>query len=103
MSALTKADMIDNIIRELGLNKQDAKTLVELFFEEIRVALEAGSEVKLSGFGNFTVRDKRARPGRNPKTGEEKTISARRVVSFKPCQKLKTRVAQVHSDHTEIN
>jgi integration host factor subunit alpha len=92
MGALTKADMVENITRKLGLNKREAKDLVELFFEEIRAALEAGEEVKLSGFGNFMVRDKRARPGRNPKTGEEKVISARRVVSFKPGQKLKARV-----------
>lgn len=92
MGALTKADMVENITRKLGLNKREAKDLVELFFEEIRAALEAGEEVKLSGFGNFMVRDKRARPGRNPKTGEEKIISARRVVSFKPGQKLKARV-----------
>ena len=90
--ALTKADMADNLFEELGLNKREAKELVEIFFEEVRVALEQGHEVKLSGFGNFILRDKNQRPGRNPKTGEEIPISARRVVTFRPGQKLKARV-----------
>jgi len=90
--ALTKADMAENLFEELGLNKREAKELVELFFEEVRVALEQGHEVKLSGFGNFILRDKNQRPGRNPKTGEEIPISARRVVTFRPGQKLKARV-----------
>ena len=77
---------------ELGLNKREAKEIVEMFFEEIRTALEAGNQVKLSGFGNFDLRDKNQRPGRNPKTGEEIPISARRVVTFRPGQKLKARV-----------
>ncbi len=90
--ALTKADMAENLFEELGLNKREAKELVEIFFEEVRVALEEGHEVKLSGFGNFILRDKNQRPGRNPKTGEEIPISARRVVTFRPGQKLKARV-----------
>ncbi|MBT8112984.1 MAG: integration host factor subunit alpha [Gammaproteobacteria bacterium] len=90
--ALTKADMAENLFEELGLNKREAKELVEIFFEEVRVALEQGHEVKLSGFGNFILRDKNQRPGRNPKTGEEIPISARRVVTFRPGQKLKARV-----------
>ena len=90
--ALTKADMAENLFEELGLNKREAKELVEIFFEEVRVALELGHEVKLSGFGNFILRDKNKRPGRNPKTGEEIPISARRVVTFRPGQKLKARV-----------
>lgn len=90
--ALTKADMAEMLYEELGLNKREAKELVEIFFEEIRVALENGSNVKLSGFGNFILRDKSQRPGRNPKTGEEIPISARRVVTFRPGQKLKQRV-----------
>ncbi len=90
--ALTKADMAEMLYDELGLNKREAKELVELFFEEIRVALENGSNVKLSGYGNFVLRDKSQRPGRNPKTGEEIPISARRVVTFRPGQKLKQRV-----------
>ncbi|UTW46007.1 integration host factor subunit alpha [bacterium SCSIO 12696] len=92
MTALTKADLAEMLFDELGLNKREAKELVELFFEEIRASLENNEQVKLSGFGNFDLRDKSTRPGRNPKTGEEIPISARRVVTFKPGQKLKTKV-----------
>lgn len=90
--ALTKAEIAEMLFNELGLNKREAKELVDCFFEEIREALSGGRQVKLSGFGNFELRDKRQRPGRNPKTGEEIPISARRVVTFRPGQKLKTRV-----------
>lgn len=90
--ALTKAEMAERLFDELGLNKREAKELVELFFDEIRDALVKGEDVKLSGFGNFTLRHKDQRPGRNPKTGEEIPISARRVVTFRPGQKLKSRV-----------
>ncbi len=90
--ALTKAEMAERLYEELGLNKREAKEIVEMFFEEIRAALESGNQVKLSGFGNFDLRDKNQRPGRNPKTGEEIPISARRVVTFRPGQKLKSRV-----------
>jgi len=90
--ALTKADMAEKLYEELGLNKREAKELVEMFFEEVRAALASGDHVKLSGFGNFDLRDKNERPGRNPKTGEEIPISARRVVTFRPGQKLKARV-----------
>ena len=92
--ALTKAEMAERLFDELGVNKREAKELVELFFEEIRQALESNEQVKLSGFGNFDLRDKKQRPGRNPKTGEEIPISARRVVTFRPGQKLKARVEQ---------
>jgi len=90
--ALTKADMAEYLFEELGLNKREAKDMVEIFFEKIRAALEDGEQVKLSGFGNFDLREKRQRPGRNPKTGEEIPITARRVVTFRPGQKLKSRV-----------
>lgn len=90
--ALTKADMAERLFEELGLNKREAKELVEIFFEEIRAALQRGEQVKLSGFGNFDLRDKNQRPGRNPKTGQEIPITARRVVTFRPGQKLKARV-----------
>ncbi len=90
--ALTKADMAEYLFEELGLNKREAKELVEMFFEEIRNSLEHGRQVKLSGFGNYDLRDKNQRPGRNPKTGEEIPITARRVVTFRPGQKLKARV-----------
>ena len=91
---LTKADMVEHLFEELGLNKREAKDLVEMFFEEIRDALETGKNVKLSGFGNFMLRDKTQRPGRNPKTGEEIPVTARRVVTFRPGQKLKQRVEE---------
>ena len=92
MSSLTKADMAERLFEELGLNKREAKDMVESFFEEIRASLASNEQVKLSGFGNFDLRDKSQRPGRNPKTGEEVPISARRVVTFRPGQKLKERV-----------
>lgn len=90
--ALTKADMAERLFEEMGLNKREAKDFVELFFQTLSEALERGEEVKLSGFGNFTLRSKKERPGRNPKTGEEIPITARRVVTFRPGQKLKARV-----------
>jgi len=89
---LTKAEMVERIIEQFDLNKRDAKDLIELFFEEIRFVLENGEDVKLSGFGNFASRDKKPRPGRNPKTGEDTLIVARRVVTFHAGQKLKARV-----------
>lgn len=92
MSALTKAEMADRLFEELGLNKREAKEIVEIFFDEIRSCLERNEPVKLSGFGNFELREKGERPGRNPKTGEEIPITARRVVTFRPGQKLKARV-----------
>jgi len=90
--ALTKAEMAERLFDDLGLNKREAKEMVEGFFEEIRDSLSSNQQVKLSGFGNFDLRDKKQRPGRNPKTGEEIPISARRVVTFRPGQKLKARV-----------
>src|SRR3984957_5303256 len=92
MAALTKADLAEHLFNVMGLNKREAKEIIELFFEEIRQALEHGEAVKLSGFGNFNLRDKKQRPGRNPKTGEEIPISARRVVTFRAGHKLKARV-----------
>jgi integration host factor subunit alpha len=92
LGALTKAQMADRLFDELGLNKREAKEIVEMFFDEVRTSLERNEQVKLSGFGNFDLRQKGERPGRNPKTGEEIPISARRVVTFRPGQKLKARV-----------
>jgi len=92
VTALTKASLAEKLFEELGLNKREAKEVVELFFEEIRQSLESNQSVKLSAFGNFDLRDKSQRPGRNPKTGEEIPITARRVVTFKPGQKLKAKV-----------
>lgn len=90
--ALTKADLAERLFDEVGLNKREAKEFVDAFFETIRASLERGEQVKLSGFGNFDLREKNERPGRNPKTGEEIPISARTVVTFRPGQKLKSRV-----------
>ncbi|ART79295.1 integration host factor subunit alpha [Oceanisphaera avium] len=93
--ALTKADLAEHLFNDLGLSKRDSKEMVEAFFEEIRLALEQGEQVKISGFGNFELRNKAERPGRNPKTGEDIPISARRVVTFRPGQKLKARVENI--------
>lgn len=90
--ALTKADIGDNLFNGIGLSKREAKDMVELFFHKISFALEKGHQVKLSGFGNFELHDKNERPGRNPKTGEEIPVSARRVVTFRSGQKLRARV-----------
>lgn len=100
MGALTKAGIAEKLHEQDGLNKREAKEIVEMFFEEIRLALETGSHVKLSGFGNFELRDKNQRPGRNPKTGAEIPISARRVVTFRSGQKLKARVEAYAGAHT---
>ena len=90
--ALTKADMAERLYDEVGLNKREAKEFVDAFFDAIRQSLEQGRQVKLSVYGNFDLRRKNERPGRNPKTGEEIPITARTVVTFKPGQKLKERV-----------
>ncbi|MDR3353313.1 MAG: integration host factor subunit alpha [Zoogloeaceae bacterium] len=89
---LTKAELADLLYQQVGLNKREAKDMVEAFFEEIRCALERGESVKLTGFGNFQARDKPERPGRNPKTGESIPISARRVVTFHPSPMLKSAI-----------
>lgn len=92
LPTLTKAELAELLFEQVGLNKREAKDMVDTFFCEIRDALERGESVKLSGFGNFQLRDKPQRPGRNPKTGEEIPISARRVVTFHASQKLKAMV-----------
>ncbi len=97
LPTLTKAELAELLFEQVGLNKREAKDMVETFFGEIRDALERGAEVKLSGFGNFQLRDKPQRPGRNPKTGEEIPITARRVVTFHASQKLKAMVDDLHS------
>ncbi|MGJ9418701.1 integration host factor subunit alpha [Massilia sp. CMS3.1] len=92
--SLTKAELAELLFEHVGLNKREAKDMIETFFDEVCNALERGESVKLSGFGNFQLRDKSARPGRNPKTGETVPIAARRVVTFHPSQKLKDMVVQ---------
>lgn len=90
--ALTKAEMAEHLFDGIGLTKREAKELVEIFFHKVSAALEGGQQVKLSGFGNYELHDKNERPGRNPKTGEEIPVSARRVVTFRSGQKLRARV-----------
>jgi len=90
--ALTKFDIVNSLNDEIGLNKREAKELVDSFFDNIKKLLSQGQEVKLSGFGNFQLKDKLSRPGRNPRTGEDVEITARRVVTFKSGQKLKKSV-----------
>ena len=90
--ALTQADMAESLFNEMGLNKKEARDLVHLFFQELGACLAAGEPVKLSGFGNFELRDKKERPGRNPRTGEKIPVPARRVVTFRSGKKLKARV-----------
>ncbi len=87
--ALTKEDMAESLFNELGLNKREARELVDLYFHQLVACLALGEQIKLSGFGNFDLRDKNERPGRNPKTGEKALITARRVVKFSPGNKLK--------------
>lgn len=92
MNALSKARLVEILCDDLALTKPDARAIIDAFFEAIHDALEQGHDVKLSGFGNFILRDKTARPGRNPKTGELIPVTARRVVTFKPGNKLKKAV-----------
>ena len=89
---LTKADLAKQLDEQIGLTNREAKEIVELFFQNIGDALVKGQQVKISGFGNYTLHDKRERPGRNPRTGEEVPVSARRVVTFHCGQKLKAKV-----------
>lgn len=96
--ALTKADIAETLFNDVGLSKRESKEMVEAFFEEVRLSLESNEQVKISGFGNFDLRDKGERPGRNPKTGEDIPITARRVVTFKPGQKLKAKVETISKD-----
>lgn len=95
---ITKAELSDLLFEKVGLNKREAKDMVEAFFDEVRKSLEGGESVKLSSFGNFQLRDKPQRPGRNPKTGEEIPITARRVVTFHASHKLKSAVEETVHD-----
>lgn len=101
MAALTKLDLAIGLSERIGLSRVEAKEVVELFFEEIRKSLERGENVHLSGFGNFDLRDKNARPGRNPKTGEAYEISKRRVVTFHAGLKLKARVQEIKNTEND--
>lgn len=86
---MTKADIIEQIYEKIGFSKKESSEIVELVFDTMKETLEKGEKIKISGFGNFVVRSKRPRTGRNPQTGEEIEISARRVLTFRPSQVLK--------------
>ncbi len=103
MAALTKLELAIGLSESVGLNRLEAKEIVELFFEEIRKCLESGENVHVSGFGNFNLRDKSSRPGRNPKTGETYEISKRRVVTFHAGLKLKAKVQEALSAGNQTN
>lgn len=92
--SLTKADIVERVYKEAGFSKKEAADLVDLVFKVIKDTLARGEKVKISGFGNFSIRDKATRVGRNPQTGEAMEISARRVLTFKPSQVLKEDVTQ---------
>jgi integration host factor subunit alpha len=92
VGTVTKAELASLLNEKVGLNQQESKDMVQAFFEEIAASLEAGDNVKLAGFGNFTLRDKPPRPGRNPKTGEVIPVTARRVTTFRASVKLKKAV-----------
>lgn len=101
MGALTKIDIAKRLNEQFGFSMPESKDLVDQFYEEIRCALENGDPVKLSGFGNFDLRDKGERPGRNPKTGEVIPVEARRVTTFKAGQKLKAVVEALSAENHE--
>ncbi len=101
--ALTKAELAAGLAEKLGINKREAKEVVEAFFDTVINSLVSGNEVKLSGFGNFTTREKNSRPGRNPKTGEPVEIVERRVVTFHAGQKLKARVEELTDENSRAS
>ncbi|MBZ0274253.1 integration host factor subunit alpha [bacterium] len=92
---MTKADLVNNIYERVGFSKKESAKIVEMVFDLIKETLERGEKIKISGFGNFVVREKRARIGRNPQTNKEITISARRVLTFKPSQVLRSALKDV--------
>lgn len=86
---MTKADLVEAVHTKVGFSKKESADIVEMVFDTMKLTLESGQKIKISGFGNFEVRDKRSRVGRNPQTGDVIEISARRVLAFKPSQVLK--------------
>ena len=86
---MTKADLVDIVYEKVGLSKKEAQEIVEDIFDTLKNTLKAGDKIKISGFGNFVLRDKRPRKGRNPQTGDDIEITARRVLTFRPSQILK--------------
>jgi integration host factor subunit alpha len=89
---MTKAQVVEHLFEKVGFSKKDSSEVVELILDTIKEALIQGEKVKISGFGNFVVKEKKARRGRNPQTGDDLTISARRVLTFKPSQVLKNAI-----------
>lgn len=100
---MTKADLVETVYEKVGLSKKESADLVELLFETLKDMLASHGKVKLSGFGNFLVREKKSRPGRNPQTGAAIEIAARRVLSFKPSQVLKATLNGEAVDPTETD
>jgi integration host factor subunit alpha len=96
--AMTKADIVETLYEKVGFSKKEAADLVEMVFDTLKSTLAQGNKVKISGFGNFVVREKRSRVGRNPQTGQSIEISARRVLTFRPSQVLRTDVNDSLSD-----
>ena len=86
---MTKADLVESIYEKIGFSKKESSDIIEMIFDTMKDTLEKGEKIKISGFGNFVVRAKRPRMGRNPQTGQEIEISARRVLTFRPSQVLK--------------
>jgi integration host factor subunit alpha len=101
--AITKADIAHDIFENVKIPKKDAQEFVEHFFNVISEGLERGEDVRISGFGNFDLNDKQQRPGRNPKTKEPVPISARRVVTYKPSQKVKERIESIDAKKVEVS
>ena len=101
--AMTKADIVEALYEKVGFSKKQAADLVELVFETLKNSLAQGSKIKISGFGNFVVREKRSRVGRNPQTGESIEISARRVLTFRPSQVLRAEVDAGRRERTMRN
>ncbi len=87
---MTKADLIENVYLTTGFSKKESATIVEMVFDLMKTTLENGEKIKIAGFGNFVVNEKAARRGRNPQTGDEIEISARKILTFKPSQVLKS-------------
>ena len=96
--ALTKADIVETMYQKVGISKKEAADYVELVFDTIKQTLSTGDKMKISGFGNFVVREKRSRVGRNPQTGQSIEITARKVLTFKPSQVLRTTVSEALKD-----
>jgi integration host factor subunit alpha len=99
---MTKADIIESVYEKVGFSKKESAEIVEMVFDTIKETLERGEKIKISGFGNFIVRDKKSRVGRNPQTGREIEISARRVLTFRPSQVLKNALNGIITPPGEI-